>query len=59
MGRCFILRQHAGTRVIKGLVADTPPKFVSFWDTRRKTTLSDSVTSRTARIPHAALTDKV
>ena len=59
MGRCFILRQHAGTRVIKGLVADTSPKLVSFWDTQRKTTLSDPITPQPTRIPRTTLTDTV
>ena len=59
MGWCLILRQHAETRVIKRLVTDTPPKLVSFWNIRRKTTLSDPITPRTARIPRTALMDKV
>ena len=59
MGFCLILRQHAGTRVIKGLVTDTPPKLVSFWGTRRKTTLSDPITSRTAWIQRTTLMDEV
>ena len=55
MGHCFILRQHAGTPVIKGLVADTPPKLVSFWDAPRKTTLSDLITPCAACIPRGGL----
>ena len=59
MGHCFILRQHAETRVIKGSETHIAPKIVSFWDARRKTTLSDRITSRTARIPRTTLMDKV
>ena len=58
MGYCPILRQHAETRVITVLVTDTPPKFVSFWDTQQKTTLSNPITSRTAWIPGTALAGK-
>ena len=53
------MRQHAETRVIKGSATYISPKLVSFWDTRRKTTLSDHITPRKARIQRTALTDKV
>ena len=58
MGQYPILRQRAGTLVITGFVPDVPPKLVSFWDTRRETTLSNQITSRTAWIPRTALTGK-
>ena len=59
MGYCPILRQPAETRAIKGSATHIAPKLVSFWDARRKTTLSDQTTSRTVWIPRTALTDKV
>ena len=51
--------QHAITCFIKGSETHIVPKLVSFWNIRRKTTLSDPITPRTARIPRTALTDKV
>ena len=51
--------QCAGACFIKGTETHTASKRVSFWDTQRKTTLSDPITRRTARIPRTALTDKV
>ncbi|RKU12001.1 hypothetical protein C6503_18055 [Candidatus Poribacteria bacterium] len=51
--------QHAGTRSIKGSEVQTASKCVPFWNTRQKTTLSDSITPRTARVPRITLTDEV
>ena len=51
--------QRAGACFIKGFATRTASKRVSFWDTRRKTTLNDRITRRTVRIPRATLTDKV
>lgn len=51
--------QHTETCFIKGSETYTSSKGVSFWDTRQKTTLSDHITRRAARIPRATLTDKV
>ena len=51
--------QHVRTFFVKGSAAYTASKRVSFWDTQRKTTLSDPITRRAARIPCTALTDKV
>jgi len=48
--------QHAVTRFIKGSESQTASKYVSFWNTRQKTTLSNPITSRTAWIPQTALT---
>lgn len=55
----YIDTQHAGTCFINASETNIAPKRVSFWDTRQKTTLSDPITPRTARIPCTALTDKV
>ncbi len=51
--------QHAGTCFIKGSESHIASKLVAFCDTRRKITLSTPITSRTAWIPRAALTDKI
>ena len=51
--------QHDGTRFIKDFAIRTAFKYVPFWNTREKITLSDPITPHTARIPRTALTDKV
>ena len=60
MRHCCILRHNTPEPALsKDPKPHTVPKLVAFCDTRRKTTLSDPITPCIARIPRAALTDKV
>ena len=51
--------QHTEIRFIKSSETYTVSKCVPFWNTRQKTTLSNPIIPRTARISRTALTDKV